>query len=137
MRNFWVAAGLNSTGIAGAAGVGRAVAEWIVEGHPTMDLAEVDIRRFHRFNNGSRFLYDRTVEAVGLIYGMHWPHLQPETARPVRRSPLHERLALRGACFGVSAGWERPEWFAPEGVESEHEYSFRRPGWFARTGEEQ
>ena len=136
LRNFWVAAGLNSTGIAGAAGVGRAVAEWIVEGHPTMDLAEVDIRRFHRFNNGSRFLYDRTVEAVGLIYGMHWPHLQPETARPVRRSPLHERLALRGACFGVSAGWERPEWFAPEGVESEHEYSFRRPGWFARTGEE-
>ena len=130
VRNFWVAAGLNSTGIAGAGGVGRAVAEWIVEGHPTMDLAEVDIRRFHRFNNGSRFLYDRTVEAVGLIYGMHWPHLQPETARPVRRSPLHERLALRGACFGVSAGWERPEWFAPEGVEPEHGYSFRRPGWF-------
>ena len=73
---------------------------------------------------------------MGLIYGMHWPHLQPETARQVRRSPLHDRLARSGACFGVSAGWERPEWFAPEGVEPEHEYSFRRPGWFSHTGEE-
>ena len=126
IRNFWIAAGLNSTGIAGAAGVGRAMAEWMVEGHQTMDLAEVDIRRFHRFNNGSRFLYDRTVESVGLIYGMHWPHLQPKTARPVRRSPLHDRLVEQGACFGVHAGWERPNWFAPQSVEPSYVYSYRR-----------
>ena len=136
VRNFWVAAGMNSTGIAGAAGVGRAMAEWIAQGYPSMDLAEVDIRRFHRFNNGSRFLHDRTVEAVGLIYGMHWPHLQPETARPVRRSPLHDRLTLQGACFGVSAGWERPYWFAPEGVEPRYGYSFRRQNWFPYSCQE-
>ena len=136
LKRFFVAAGLNSTGIAAGGGVGRAMAEWIVEGHPTMDLWEVDIRRFQKSQNSSHYLYDRTVEAVGLLYGMHWPHLQPETARPMRRSPLHDRLSRKGACFGVAAGWERPSWYAPDGVRPEYEYSFDRQNWFQYSAEE-
>nr|ABZ09414.1 putative glycine cleavage T-protein (aminomethyl transferase) [uncultured marine microorganism HF4000_APKG8C21] len=136
LQNYYVAAGLNSTGIAAAPGVGKAMAEWIVEGHPTMDLWEVDIRRFHKFQNSDRYLHDRTVESVGLLYGMHWPHRQPETARHARWSPLHDRLAARGACFGVVAGWERPNWYAPDGVEPRYEYSFQRQNWFPYSAEE-
>ena len=136
VRNFYLATGLNSTGIAAGPGVGRAMAEWIVEGHPTMDLWEVDIRRFHQFQNGARYLYDRTVERVGTLYGMHWPHIQPETARMARTSPLHDRLAAHGACFGEVAGWERPNWYAPEGVEPKYEYSYDRQNWFSYSAEE-
>ena len=136
LRNFFVAAGFNSSGVLTAAGAGRALAEWIVEGHPTMDLAEVDIRRFHPFQGSRRYLRDRTVESLGLVYSMHWPHRQPETARPARRSPFHDRLAAQGACFGVAAGWERPNWYAPEGVEPRYEYSFGRQNWFPHSAEE-
>ena len=136
LRNFYVAAGLNSTGIAAGAGVGKAMAEWIVEGEPTMDLTEVDIRRFHGFQNNARYLRDRTVETVGLLYGMHWPQRQHETARSVRLSPLHDRLEARRACFGASAGMERPNWYAPEGVEPRYEYSYGRQNWFPYSAEE-
>ena len=136
VRNFFVAAGLNSTGISNAPGVGKAVAEWMIEGSPTMDLTEVDIRRFSPFQNGASYLYDRTVETVGTIYGMHWPQKEFETARPARRSALHDRLAALRACFGVAAGWERPNWYAPEGVEPRDVYSFGRQNWFPYTAEE-
>ena len=136
LRNFFLATGFNSSGIASAAGAGKAVAEWIVEGEPTMDLWEVDIRRFHGFQNNARYLYDRTVEALGLVYGMHWPHRQPETARGARRSPLHDRLAARGACFGTVAGWERANWFAPKGVQPEYRYSHGRQNWFEYSAQE-
>jgi len=136
LRNFYVAAGLNSSGIAGAAGAGKAVAEWIVEGHPQMDLSEVDIRRFHGFENGSKYLYDRTVEGLGLLYATHWPKRQPETARMARQSPLHDRLTAAGAAFGELRGWERPNWFAPEGVEPRYEYSYQRQNWFPYSAEE-
>ena len=130
LRNLYLCTGLNSTGIAAGPGSGHAVAEWMVEGHPTMDLWEVDPRRFHQYQNGRKYLYDRTVESVGTLYGMHWPHKQMETARMARRSPLHDRLAARGACFGEAGGWERPNWFAPEGVEARYEYSYGRQNWF-------
>jgi len=117
LKNFFVAAGFNSTGIASAPGATRALAEWIVEGAPTADLWDVDSRRFSRFQGSPRYLRDRTVESLGVLYAMHWPFRQPDTARGVRRSPLHDRLAARGACFGVVAGWERPNWYAPAGVE--------------------
>ena len=136
LRNFYLATGLNSTGIAAGAGVGKVTAEWMVEGHPTMDLWEVDIQRFHRYQNSAKYLYDRTVESVGTLYGMHWPQKQMETARDARQSPLHERLAGRGACFGAVAGWERANWFAPEGVEPKYEYSFGRQNWFEYSAEE-
>ena len=136
LKNFYLATGLNSTGIAAAPGVGKAVAEWIVAGEPTMDLWEVDIRRFHQFQNVKTYLHDRTVESVGTLYGMHWPHKQMETARGARQSPFHDKLEAMGACFGEVAGWERPNWYAPEGVEPVYEYSFGRQNWFPYSAEE-
>jgi len=131
LRNFFVAAGFNSVGIASAAGAGKALAQWIVAGEPDMDLWDVDIRRFSPFQSNPRYLRDRTTEVVGLLYAMHWPFRQPETARGVRRSVLHDRLAARGAVFGVVAGWERANWVATPGVARRYEYTYGRQNWFA------
>ena len=136
LKNFFVAAGFNSSGIAAAAGAGKALAEWIVETRPTVDLSEVDIRRFHQFQNSPTHLHDRTVENLGLLYATHWPHRQMLTARDVRRSPLHDRLAMEGACFGATAGWERANWFAPKGVSPQYQYSFGRQNWFKHSRDE-
>jgi 4-methylaminobutanoate oxidase (formaldehyde-forming) len=136
LRSFFVAAGFNSIGIQSSGGVGKVLAEWIVNGHPPMDLWDVDIRRCMPFQQNRRYLHDRTVEGLGLLYAMHWPYRQVETARNVRQSALHERLKARGACFGEVAGWERPNWYAPAGVEPRYEYSYRRQNWFAHAAAE-
>ena len=115
LQGFFVACGFNSIGIQSAGGAGKALAEWIVGGHPPMDLADVDIRRMQPFQSNARYLRDRVTEGLGLLYAMHWPYRQYATARPARISPFHERLAARGACFAEAAGWERPGWFAPAG----------------------
>jgi 4-methylaminobutanoate oxidase (formaldehyde-forming) len=95
-----------------------------------MDLWDVDIRRFMPFQANARYLRERTREVVGLLYAMHWPFRQPETARGMRRSVLHDHLAARGAVFGVVAGWERANWFATDGVEPRYVYSYGRQNWF-------
>jgi glycine cleavage system T protein len=136
VRNLFVAAGFNSIGIQSAGGAGKVLADWIVDGHPPMDLWDVDIRRCMPFQRNRRYLKDRTVESLGLLYAMHWPFRQPETARGVRRSALHDRLSARGACFGEVAGWERSNWFAPEGVEAKYEYSYGRQNWFDYSAQE-
>ena len=135
-KNFFVAAGFNSQGILSSAGVGRALAEWIVEGRPTMDMSEIDIARFQHFQVNRRYLHDRTRESLGLLYAMHWPHRQVETARPVRETPLHGRLVQHNACFGEAAGWERANWYAQKGVSPTYDYSFGRQNWFNAVGEE-
>ncbi len=134
--NCFVSAGFNSEGVEFAPGAGRALAEWIVEGEPTMDLSMVDIARFVPFQTNRSYLHHRAGESIGLHYKMHWPHRQREASRPVRKSPLHDRLAARNACFGEAMGWERPLWFAPEGVEPKDVYSYHKPNWFAYTAEE-
>ena len=101
-----------------------------------MDLWDVDIRRVAPFQANPRYLRDRTVEMVGVLYAMHWPFRQPETARGVRRSVLHDRLAARGACFGAVMGWERPNWYATPGMEPAYRYSFGRQNWFPCAAEE-
>jgi 4-methylaminobutanoate oxidase (formaldehyde-forming) len=136
LPGLFVAAGFNSIGIQAAGGVGQAMAEWIVEGEATMDLAEVDIRRFEPFHAGRRFLADRTVETLGLLYAMHWPFRQYDTARGVKHSPFHARLVERGACFGETAGWERPNFYAPPGEEAEYRYSYGRQNFFLWSAEE-
>ncbi len=136
LRKFYVASGFNSQGILSSAGVGMAMAEWIVAGQPTMDLSEIDIARFHPFQSNRRYLHDRLTESPGLIYAMHWPHRQMETARPVRLTPLHARLDERGAVFGEAVGWERANWYAPDGVERTYEYSYGRQNWFPHAAEE-
>ena len=136
LKNFYVAAGFNSVGIQSAGGVGKVLAEWIAEGHPTIDLWDVDIRRMMPFQNNKTYLYHRVSEALGLLYALHWPYRQYETSRDLRRSPLYERLKARGACFGEVAGWERPNWFAPDGVEPRYAYSYKRQNWFPYAAEE-
>jgi len=129
LKNFFVGAGFNSMGIASAGGAGRALAEWIFNGAPTMDLWPVDIRRFAGFNNNPRWLHDRVKETLGLHYAMPWPNRELHTARPFRRSPLYDRLAAKGACFGSKMGWERANWFARRGEKPETDYSFGRQNW--------
>ena len=136
VRNLFVAAGFNSIGIRSAGGAGKVLADWIIDGHPPMDLWDVDIRRVMPFQSNKRYLKDRTVESLGLLYAMHWPFRQPETSRGVRRSALHDRLLARGACFGEVAGWERPNWYAPAGKPAEYEYSYGRQNWFEYSAAE-
>lgn len=136
VKNFFVAAGFNSIGIASAAGAGKVITDWIVEGHPGMDLWDVDVRRFHPKQTDADYLRDRTTESLGMLYAMHWPYLQPETGRNLRQSPLHEKMVAARACFGVVAGYERPNWFAPEGVEPKYEYAYGRQNWFPYAAEE-
>jgi 4-methylaminobutanoate oxidase (formaldehyde-forming) len=136
VAGLFVAAGFNSIGIQSAGGAGKVLADWIVDGHPPMDLWDVDIRRCAPFQRNKRYLHDRTVESLGLLYAMHWPFRQVESARGVRRSCLHDRLAGRGACFGEVAGFERANWFAPDGVAPEYHYSYGRQNWFEHSARE-
>ena len=136
VRNLFVAAGFNSIGIQSAGGAGKVLADWVIDGHAPMDLWDVDVRRCQPFQRNRRYLRDRTVETLGLLYAMHWPFRQPETARGVRRSILHERLLARGACFGETAGWERPNWYAPPGEKAEYVYSYGRQNWFDYCAQE-
>ena len=136
LPGLFVAAGFNSIGIQSAGGAGRAVADWIVDGTPGMDLWDVDIRRFSPFQANKAYLRERTTESLGLLYAMHWPHRQPETARGARRSILHDRLAAAGAVFGEVAGWERANWFAADGQAAAYEYAFGRQNWHAPSGAE-
>ncbi len=130
LKNYFVAAGFNSVGIQSAGGAGKMLAEWIKLGHAPRDLWDVDIRRNMPFQGNERYLYDRTTESLGLLYETHYPFKQFKTARGVRRSVLHDKLASLGAVFGVDNGWERANWFANEGQAPEYEYSFGRQNWF-------
>ncbi len=130
VRDLFVASGFNSIGIAGSGGMGKVLAQWIVDRHAPMDVSDVDIRRAMPFQANRRYLHDRTVETLGLLYAMHWPHYQYRTARGARRTPLHDRLLAAGACMGETAGWERPNWFAAPGSTPEYRYSYGRQNWF-------
>jgi 4-methylaminobutanoate oxidase (formaldehyde-forming) len=130
VRRYYVGAGFCSGGIAAAGGAGRALAEWIVEDRPPMDLWQADIRRFAPFHADRRFLRERVSEIVGVHYHIAFPNRELTSGRGLRRSPLHERLRARRAAFGVKMGWERANWFAPEGVEPTPVYSFGRQNWF-------
>ena len=136
LRNFYVGAGFNAFGIASGGGAGRALAEWIAGGEPPMDLWPVDIRRFGALHRDRGWVLTRTVEVYGKHYTMAWPHEEYESGRPLRLSPLYGKLLARGACFGSKLGWERPNWFAPKGVESRDLYSYGRQNWFPHVGNE-
>jgi len=136
LRSFYVGAGFNAFGIASAGGAGRALAEWIAAGEPPMDLWPVDIRRFGSIHRDRKWVLTRTLEAYGKHYTMAWPHEEHESGRPVRISPLYQRLKDEGACFGSKLGWERPNWFAPKGTEPRDIYTYGRQNWFDAVGEE-
>jgi len=136
LNGFYVAAGLNSVGIAVAGGAGRALAEWIVEGLPGMDMTGVDVRRFARFNANVSWLHDRVSEVLGLHYEIPWPNREMRTARPFRRSPLHHLLDEKRAVFGSKMGWERAIYFAPVGEPQSLEYSWDAPQWLPWVADE-
>jgi 4-methylaminobutanoate oxidase (formaldehyde-forming) len=113
LRHYFVCAGFNSAGIANAGGAGRLMAEWMVQGAPSVDVWDVDIRRFAPFTSNRRALAERTVETLGLHYAMRWPRQELQTVRPLRTSPLYDALAAKGAVFGSKNGWERVNYFKP------------------------
>ncbi|MHB1931204.1 MAG: GcvT family protein, partial [Acidimicrobiales bacterium] len=136
VENFFVAAGFNSSGIAFSGGAGGVLARWVVSGEPGIDITPVDIRRFAGFQGNPRWLKARVKEIVGLHFAMAWPNREPESARPLRRSPVHHLLQSEGASFGSKLGWERANWFAPPGVKPVGDYGWGRPSWLPYTAGE-
>jgi glycine cleavage system aminomethyltransferase T/glycine/D-amino acid oxidase-like deaminating enzyme len=115
LKNYFVAAGLNSIGILTGGGIGRVLAHWIASGSPDVDITGMNIDRLHPYQATPEYRATRTVESLGMVYATHYPGRSMRTARGARLSPLHHRLAARGAFFRDVSGWEGPDWYAPEG----------------------
>ena len=131
VRNYFVAAGLNSIGILTGGGLGRALAHWVVEGRPDIDVTGMNIDRLHPYQATADYRAARTVESLGMVYQCHYPTRTMQTARDVKTSPLHDRLAQRGAYFRDVSGWESPDWYAPPGEEAAAGTpSWGRQHWF-------
>ena len=136
VRNYFVCAGFNSAGIANSGGAGRLMAEWIVGGEPSVDLWDVDVRRFGAFTGNRKALSERTAETLGLHYAMRWPRQELQTVRPLRCSPLYDILAAKGAEFGSKNGWERVNYFKPAGSPAARD-TLDSPDWLPWVQAEQ
>ena len=136
LKNFYLGCGFNAFGIASGGGAGWVLADWVMKGEAPTDLWSVDIRRFSALHGDRTFVNERTVEAYGKHYTVGFPHEEYQTGRPKLVSPLYDRLKEAGACFGSKLGWERPNWFAPNGAEAKDIYSMGRQNWFSAVGEE-
>ncbi len=134
--NMYVGAGFNAFGIASGGGAGWVLADWVMSGEAPLDLWTVDIRRFSGMHSDRDWVRDRTCEAYGKHYTIGFPHEEYESGRPRIVSPLYDRLKAHRAVFGSKLGWERPNWFAPEGTEARDIYSMGRQNWFGPVGEE-
>ena len=134
--NMYVGAGFNAFGIASGGGAGWVLADWVMTGEQPLDLWSVDIRRFSGLHMDRAWVDARTCEAYGKHYTIGFPHEEHESGRPRIVSPLYDRLKGHRAVFGSKLGWERPNWFAPEGVAARDVYSMGRQNWFAAVGEE-
>jgi 4-methylaminobutanoate oxidase (formaldehyde-forming) len=131
VKNYFVAAGLNSVGIITGGGLGRVVAHWILNGKPDVDVTGINIDRFHPYQCNPEYRRQRAFESLGQVYQCHYPDQPWETARGARRSPFHDRLAAQGAYFRDVSGWESPAWYAPEGHQAKIEkLSWGRQNWF-------
>lgn len=135
-ENFWVACGFNSIGIQSAGGAGSALAQWMEAGEKPFDLGDVDISRMQPFQGNKTYLFERSKETLGLLYADHFPYLQKQTARGVRRTPFHQQLLDQGAVMGELAGWERANWFARGSQEARYEYSWKRQNFFENVARE-
>tara|TARA_B100001996_G_scaffold382695_1_gene375289 strand:- start:107 stop:2548 length:2442 start_codon:yes stop_codon:yes gene_type:complete len=130
VKNLFTCCGFNSIGIASAGGAGKITAEWIINGHLNEDIFSLDIKRFQKFHSSKKFIMERVTETLGDLYGMHWPYKQHKTSRNQKLFPYHEELKKAGACFGYSAGYERPMWFARNGEDPKYNYSFNYQNWY-------
>ncbi len=129
--NYFVAAGMNSVGILTGGGMGRIVAQWIVDGRPDVDVTGFNIDRMQEYQLNPRYRAERTVETLGMVYQTHFPGRSMQSARGVKRSPVHDRLAENGAYFRDVSGWEGADWYAPSGVAPVvEELSWSRQNWF-------
>ncbi|WIY24379.1 GcvT family protein [Parasedimentitalea psychrophila] len=135
LQNFFVACAFTS-GIAASGGVGKAAANWILNGDPGLDLWAFDLRRFGPLQSGQKFLHDRAVESYTKYYDIHWPGEEMQTARMVRRSPIYDRLKQDGAVMGSKFGWERANWFAHSGIAQKDQFGFDRAGQAETVGRE-
>ncbi|NUP06507.1 MAG: GcvT family protein [Polyangiaceae bacterium] len=131
LKNYFVAAGLNSIGILTGGGLGRVLAHWIVNGRPDVDVTGFNIDRLHTYQANPEYRRTRTVESLGMVYQCHYPYRSMQTARGAKRSALHDRLAGHGAYFKDVSGWEGADWYAPPGVEAKVDLSWKREPWFA------
>ncbi len=134
LDNFWLNEG-HSFGITAAGGAGWQLAEWIVEGEPTIDMLGVEPRRFGDYATKS-YLIEKNEETYAHVFVIHYPDEERPAARPLRTAPCYERLKNMGAVFGQKFGWERANWFATDGMVQEDDWSFRRSKWFAAIGRE-
>ncbi len=131
LRNFHVLAGFSIFGVVFAGGAGKYAAEWIVDGQPSDNMWELDVRRFGDFASDTGYVVARASEVFEDEYKIHFPEEERPAGRPLKLDPLYERLLAKGAVFGVRFGWERPLWFSRNGP-AQDEYSFRRGNWFER-----
>jgi glycine cleavage system T protein len=131
VRGFWVAAGFCAHGLAGAGGMGQLVAEWIVEGTPSLDTWHMDSRRFGRQYASREYTLARTVEIYSTYYDVKYPGHERQAGRPLRLSPTYERLRELGASFGEKSGWERANWFEPNAERGDE--SLRPRGWAGKV----
>jgi dimethylglycine dehydrogenase len=136
VRNYFVLAGFSIFGIVFGGGAGRYAAEWIVDGQPSLDMWEVDVRRFGPYAAAKPYLVDKALDVYGHEYAIHFPHQERPAGRPLKVDPLYDRLTERGAVLGFRFGWERPLWFAPEGVAPVDDLTFRRPNWLEHVAAE-
>ncbi len=133
VKNFFVAAGFCAHGIAAAGGVGRMMAEWIIEGEPSLDLWRLDIRRLGPHHRSKTYITRRAIEVYAHHYSISWPYEEMTSARPLRKSPLYDRLKKMRAVFGEKYGWERANWFAPRGVTPKDRLGWGLPNWFEQV----
>jgi heterotetrameric sarcosine oxidase gamma subunit len=137
LKGYFVAAGLNSVGVLTGGGLGRVLAHWIVTGHPDVDVTGFNIDRLHAYQANPEYRRQRTVESLGMVYKCHYPALSLASARGVRRSPFHDRLAAAGAYFKEVSGWESPDWYGTPGTTPDPgPLTWGRPSWFARWRQE-
>ena len=136
LRGFHVLAGFSCFGIVFSGGAGRHAAEWIVDGRPSEDMWELDVRRFGSYAAVRRHLVAKACETYEREYAVHYPHEERPAGRPLKTSAIYDRLQARGAVYGARFGWERPLWFAPPGVEPADTYTFRHPSWYEYVGRE-
>ena len=141
VKGFWIAAAFCAHGLAGAGGIGKAMAEWIVDGHPEWDLWRLDVRRFGSNYASQAYALARTVETYAKYYDIHYPNEERESARPLRLSPAYQRLQALGAVFGEKTGWERPNWFGcyeaeATGVGRHEPRGWARHNWSPAIGAE-
>src|SRR5579859_6230112 len=136
LRDMFVLAGFSIFGIVFAGGAGSYAAEWIVDGQPSDNMWELDVRRFGPYANATSYVVARASEVFEDEYKIHFPEEERPAGRPLKTDPLYERLLAKGAVMGARFGWERPLWFARAGEDARDEYSFRRGNWFDAVGDE-